>query len=958
MKAYHALLMVDIVDSTAITERLGSDRASSTWAEHDRVVRALLRSKGGQEIDKTDGFLAAFEDVGQAAACAIEYHRALRRLDVPVLARAALHSARVEVQRTALEDVAHGAKPVEVTDWLAKAVTARALSVAGGGRTLLTSEAARGLADAQFRLFRHGHWRFRGLSEPMEIFELLDDDVGPAPPSSASKAYQVVERNGVWIPSRDVRHSLPAERDDFIGRDAALAAVAQKFRDGTRLLSIVGVGGVGKTRLALRYGWQWLGDFPGGAWFCDLSAAQTSDGVLYAVAKGLDLPLSAGDPIEQIAVALAGREASLVILDNFEQVAEYAEATVGRWLERAPAARFLITTRETLGIAGEMCVEADPLDPEESERLFLSRTRGAGCGDPPAHERAAIKKLVAMLDGLPLAIELAAARTRVMSPSTMLDRIADRFGLLTSRQGRKPRQATLRAALDWSWDLLPADEKQALAECSMFEGGFTLTDAFAVLEPRGPSAIATDDLLQSLVEKSLVRRQPWGRLQLLQSVREYAAERLNSPGSFPGSGPAARSGAEARHSGHFSGLDEDAATKDRCAAADDLVAACRRAILANSADFAVGALEGSWFVLCLRGPFRIALQLAQQVLGLNGLSDQQRSVALRILGRAQELLGQMDLAHRSLQDALELARRSGDFESEGWALCALGEHRYKSGITAQARELLDGAMQIAEEHAIKRLQCSVCNSIGTLETRLGHADEARASYESALGIARDLKDVRREGGLLGNLAIVAHDAGQWDVAQSQYEEALTLAKQVGDLRWEGNTRCNLGLLLQERGNTTSAEDQFREALTLARELGHQMLEATVLCNLGISVFASGKWRESRAHHQRAANIASALGDRRAEGQFRGYLAESLVAGDDFTSAAREFALAEAALREVQDNASLSIVLCLKAQAQDRAGDRRAAAETARQASSLAPKSPPMDLQRALAVLRHLIEEPS
>ena len=172
------------------------------------------------------------------------------------------------------------------------------------------------------------------------------------PPPDSAKAYRVVLRDGLWLPRADIATSLAAERDSFVGRKDTLTELAKRFESGSRLVSITGIGGAGKTRLARRFGWTWLGHFPGGVWFCDLASAQTIDGIVHAVAQGLDMPLGRADPIAQLGNAIAGRGRCLVILDNFEQIAQLADSTLGAWVDCAPAACFLVTTRVVLGLSG------------------------------------------------------------------------------------------------------------------------------------------------------------------------------------------------------------------------------------------------------------------------------------------------------------------------------------------------------------------------------------------------------------------------------------------------------------------------------------------------------------------------------------------------------------------------------------------------------------------------------
>jgi class 3 adenylate cyclase len=464
--------MTDIVDSTELSVRLGDARMSELWAEHDRVARSLLREWNGREIDRSDGFLLLFEATADAVAFVLRYHQALASLSVPLSSRAGLHVGLAGLRENSAEHIALGAKSLEV-DGVAKSIAGRVMSLSAGGQTILTIEAIRALGPTQHRLQSHGHWRLKGVIDPIELFE-VGDDTGPfSPPPDHPKCYRIVKQGDTWLPLREVRHGLPAERDEFVGRKEALLNLAARFDAGARLVSVLGTGGCGKTRLATRYAWTWLGNYPGGSWFCDLSQARGIDGIVAAVARGLNVPLGKDDPVLQLGNAIAGHGECLVILDNFEQVVRHAEGTLGQWLDRAGKARFLVTTREVLGIPGEHTVALPPLAAREAEALFMRRARAAKSGfNPPPDDRAAIEK-TGRDAGSPAVGDRALCGTGpAHAPRQLLHRMGERFRLLSSSGGRQDRQATLRAALDWSWDLLTAAEKHALAQLSVFEGGF------------------------------------------------------------------------------------------------------------------------------------------------------------------------------------------------------------------------------------------------------------------------------------------------------------------------------------------------------------------------------------------------------------------------------------------------------------------------------------------------------
>jgi len=953
----HALLLTDIVDSTRIAQQLGDPAMAALWETHDRVARDLLREWHGREIDKSDGFLLLFANAEEAVGYALAYHRALAELKPPLKARAGLHVGAVRLRENHRDDVARGAKPVEV-EGLAKPTTARVMSLAQPGQTLLTAEARAALGAASLRLQSHGHWRMKGIEAPIEVHEVGDAQAPFIPPPDSAKAYRVVRRNELWLPKQELRHSLPAERDAFIGRDAALQELARRFGAGARVISILGIGGTGKSRLAQRFGWAWLGDFPGGVWFCDLSQARSLDGIVYAVAQGLDVPLGSADPVGQLSSAIAGRGACLVILDNFEQVSRYAEQTLGQWLNRAAEARFIVTTREVLGIAGEEAMALPPLGPADAVALFLRRAAAARDGfDPGAEDRATISRLVTLLDGLPLAIELAAARVRVMPPRTLLARMSERFKLLAASGGRRDRQATLRTTFDWSWEMLSAPEKSALAQLSVFEVGFTLEAAEAVLDLSGfddpPWAV---DVVQSLVDKSLVRPLGERRFGLLGSVQEYAAEHLATPGRFEGSGAAAQASAHQRHWVYYAALDERSAIADGCIETENLVAACRRATARPDIDAAIGSLKAAWSALRLRGPFRVGAELAKAIRELSGLNAGQHAIVQWVAGSAEQALGRGLAARACFEAGLADAREAGDAGTQAWLLCGWGSVMVLEGHTAAATDMLQQALAMSRELGLRELECRTLNELGALAHALARIDEARAHYAAALQLAREIGDRQREGGLLGNLGGLLHGDGKLAEARQLYERALEIARETGDRRWGGNTHCNLGLLLHEQGEPAEARRQFEAALVIARDMGHLRLESVVLCNLAIALEAQGEPREACACYEKAVVSAMALGDRRSEGQFRGYLGLLYVrlgrVGEGFSC----LDAAESLLEAVNDRLSLGLVLCQRAKAEHLTGQGVAAAAALTRAELIARDTqagPESELMREIQAVRDL-----
>ena len=942
-------LFTDIEGSTTLWDR-HPVAMRAALARHDGLLREAIAACGGSIVKSTgDGVLAAFVAAPDALAACLAAQRALQAsaADTPNAGPAA-SDAELPIALMVRMGLHTGEAELRDGDYFGGSLNraARIMSAGYGGQILLsaaTADSVRGHLPDGVALREMGEHRLKGLLEPERLLQVVAPDLRADFPPLASLT----------------GHRLPAERDAFVGRREPLAELARRLGTGARLVSILGLGGTGKTRLVTRFGWSSLGQFPGGAWFCDLSEARSVDGIVHAVAQGLDVPLGKDDPVAQLGHAIAGHGKCLVILDNFEQVARHAEETLGQWLNRAGNARFLVTTREVLGLPGEEVFALAPLAPTEAAALFLRRAEAAKPGFAPGPEdRAAIDPLVKLLEGMPLAIELAAARVRVMLPRTLLARMNERFKLLASTGGRLDRQATLRAVFDWSWDLLSLPEKAALAQLSVFEGGFTLESAEAVLDLSAyEDAPWPMDALQSLVQKSLVRHVTDARFDLLVSVQEYVAEHLRTAERYEGSGPAALLAAQARHGVYFASLDETAAFAEGCAELDNLVAACRRAVARGDADVAARTLEGAWAGLDLRGPFRVGVELTALVQGMPGLDGAAVARAARVAGSALRACGKNAESRTQFEVSLARARGVGDRRCEGLALVSLGVADTDEGQLESARARGTAALAIAREIGDIQLQSRAQNALGDLEEETGRPEQALLLYEEALATIRKTSDPRWEGNLLGNVGNVYLQLGDLDRARSNGEAVLALAREAGNRRLEGNTLCNLGLIDQVQGRFAEALDRLEPALTVVREMGNVYAESIVLCNLGMVYESLSRRNEAQGCHEASLALARELGHRRTEGQIQGYLGLLHARGGRFEEARHCLAAGEALLRAMSDGTSLGILLCSRAETEHLAGVGDAAEDLLNAAEAIAADvkaGADSELGLALARVRDLL----
>jgi predicted ATPase/serine/threonine protein kinase len=708
-------------------------------------------------------------------------------------------------------------------------------------------------------------------------------------------------------------NNLPLERDAFMGRSAALTELGGLLAGGA-LVSVLGPGGSGKTRFVLHYAWSNAERFPGGVYFCDLSDARSVMDIGAAVARGLSVDLGKGDPIGQLGSALAALDRALVVLDNFEQVVGFAAETLGRWVGRLGGAKLVVTSRALLGVAGERVVTLPIMEHESAVDLFVDRARAVAPAlsvDGPA--RRAIAELVDMLDRLPLAIELAAARSRVLKPDKLLSRMGQRFRLL-SAPGRRDRQATLRATLDWSWDLLQDWERAALAQLSVFEGGFSLEAAEDLLE-LSDSDIWPLDAVQSLVDRSLVRVVSDDRFDLLMSIREYASEKLHAEGAFAHSGPDAVQACWRRHGAHYARFGTAPALRALTAhggvallralalEGPNLSVACTRAAELGDGGRAAQTALAAWSVLRMKGPLSVGLALLEGAVpdaGEHGIRvrlaaaracimtggmaaaadhiDRARALAVAAqdpVARGQAdamesmmfiMQGRLDLALRCSERALQLHEPSGDRRTLGTTLTDLGLVCHQQGQMEEAEEHYRRALGLLEAVGDRPSEARVLFNLGLLHYQLRRADTASDFYRRARVVYREMGDRRSEGRLQGNLGNLAVQQGQPGLALKHLRKARSIHREIGDRRVEGRALGNIGLVHHQQGRNAEAKQCFDGALAIHREVGNRPSEGVSLACLGLVHHAEGRLDQAGRLLEQALAIHREVGNRSAQGQ--------------------------------------------------------------------------------------------
>jgi predicted ATPase/DNA-binding winged helix-turn-helix (wHTH) protein len=663
----------------------------------------------------------------------------------------------------------------------------------------------------------------------------------------------------------------------FVGRSAELAAIEGLFAGGARVVVLLGPPGVGKTRLARALAG------PLDAVWCDLSEVETAEAALGVVAQGLGLPADRGDP-ERILPALAARGPLTLVIDGVDRVVGPVRAALNRCRAVAPEVRFLVTSRERLRVDDERIVDIGPLAAADATALFLelARARRHDYATRP-EDLAAVDVLVRRLDGLPLALELAAARARVLAPGDLLARLSQRLDLLRD-PSLGPRQATLRAALDGSWELLSDEERAGLVEITIFRAPFDLDAAEQVL--RGPAI----EVVEALVDRSLLRAVDAAgapRFGLFESVRTYAIEKLD---------PAVGAALSGRHAAwvlaRAEGLAAESDGADPWPALDaldllrDEIAAAVAWALPREPDtaarmvLALGALhetrgcgerDRALLDACLAAevsaPLRARLlvhrALARIQLGRMADADQDLDAAdavapspdaALVRGLARVRRSALDDGARALEAAL-----AGPPRVRTLALRHLAAVRVRQGAVQEGRNLLVQGLAEARHAGLLRRVGPLLGGIAAVDLVQGQEPLALVHLQEALELQRGSGNRVDQAPLLGNLAIALYRMGRFAEAEGHLATIAAIHRDLGDRREEGRALLFLGTMHLQAGRSEDALPGIARALAIAEEVGDRALAAGAWGERGRALQNLGRLDESLAATSRAADHHEAVG---------------------------------------------------------------------------------------------------
>jgi predicted ATPase/class 3 adenylate cyclase len=728
-------LFTDVEGSTRLLHELG-DRYADVLAEHRRALRDCFARHGGVEVDtQGDAFFVAFAKASHALAAARDGRDALA--EGPIRVRIGIHTGEPVVTE-------EGYVGVDVH-------RAARIAAAGHGGQILVSQTTRELCGAD-GLRDLGEHRLKDLTAPERIYQLEDDDFPPL-----KTLY---------------RTNLPVVATPLVGRGRELEETGALVRSN-RLLTLTGPGGSGKTRLAVHLAANAAEDFPDGVFWVPLQAIRDPAIVETAIAAAIGA--------DEGLVTHVGSKRMLVLLDNFEQVIE-AASTVAALVSSTPNAKVLVTSREPLHVDGEQRYPVEPLLPDDAEVLFEERAAAVLPGFRSGPE---VQVICERLDRLPLAIELAAARVALLDPAQLLARLDQRLPLLATRSRDAPaRQRTLRATIEWSYELLEPVEEQLFRRLAAFRGSFSLESAQAVCD-------AQIDTIESLVVKNLVRRRlGTDRLLLLDTIREYAAECLEQSSEADD--------VHTRHADYFLDVARNANLSagklapggqrlDLAFAEQDnfrgaLAWAIHHDEIALGLDFAT-ALEQFWVANDAHEGVRWFRRLFEHPESA-AVDQDLRAHALRAWGSSTHISGDPPGAERLWEESLAIFEQLGDRRGRAVILHRLSISAMIRGDLARARELVETSHELhATDDDPTAKTWGLAQTTGTLGAimrDLGDDEEAALLIASSAKLARDAGVPWWRGGMLAELSALALRCDRLAEADAHARESLSIATEVRD----------------------------------------------------------------------------------------------------------------------------------------------------------------------------------
>ena len=826
-------LFTDIEGSTRLAQEF-PESLPSAIEKHHAIIDKAIESNNGFVFEKVgDSFCCAFENAEEAVKAAIQIQINLsdevcelfgqERKNCEIKVRIGIHSGNAEWNGNTY------------MGYITLARTARVMSAAYGEQILISNDAYElcfpkpgfGKEEGESKIsFRDlGVRRLKDVIEPIRLFQVVSKDLRVEFPP---------------LKTLDARpNNLPVQLSGFIGRADEIKHAKELLKDN-RLLTLTGFGGLGKTRFSLQVAADLIDEFANGVWFVDLAAV--SNPVFLAITIINDLGLKEEQkksPEETLGYYLKDKEI-LIILDNCEQIIGSCAKLTENLLMTCPKLKVIATSREALNCKGEQTYRIPPLtlpDPDhkytpeqltqyESVRLFIERALAVNPKFRVTNENApALAEVCLRLDGIPLAVELAATRTKILSVEKIYERLDDRFNLLTGgRRTALPRQQTLRALIDWSYDLLSENEKILWSRLSVFSGGWTLDAAEEVCSDETISKHDILDLLSQLTEKSvIIYDETKDRYRILESLKQYGIEKLSD-------------GKEIflQHLNYFLELSKKAKPE----------------LLGENTKFWMHKIEAD------HSNFISAIEWS-----VRNENSEKGILTAAALGRFWNITGQYSTGIRLIEIILESAGTLDKSSSKVNVLNWIGSFKSSQGDYEQAKKYYEEILNIRKEAGDKSGIAGSLHNLGNVALSQGDYEQAKKYYVESLAIYKDIGDKRGIASPILSLGNIALNQGEYEQAKKYYEESLVIKKEIGNKDGISRAINNLGNVEYYKGDYEQAKKYYKESLHICKEIGSKNGIAALVSNLGSVASNQGDFELAKKYYEESLDIRKEIGSK-------------------------------------------------------------------------------------------------
>lgn len=903
-------LFTDIEGSTKLAQD-HPEKVSYALLRHNEILRNAIESNNGYVFKIVgDAFCSAFENAGDAVIAAVEIQRNLsdeKWDDAVIKIRIGIHSGYAEWNGN------------DYMGFITLARVSRVMSAAYGEQIIISNDAyelyledprpARQAKAQRKNEYEHDQESLvAAQSMNHEVYGISFRDLGERRLKDVIqpiRLFQIFAKglrdNFPPLKTLDARpNNLPVQLTSFIGREEDIK-ITKELLKHNRLLTITGSGGAGKTRLSLQTGAEIIDGYTNGVWFLELAAIKDPDSIPTALINVFGLKEEMNFTPEKSLIEHLKNKEILIILDNCEHLIKACAVIAELLLSSCPGIKIIATSREAMNIPGEQIYKIPPLkqpDPKkndtpeqlsqfESVRLFIERAYAVNPKFKFDNKNAsAIAGICSHLDGIPLAIELAAARINILTPEKILERLDDKFNLLTGgKRNALPRQQTLKALIDWSFDLLTENEKILWSRLSIF-CGLSLEAAEEICSDELIQKDQIMNLLYKLSQKSiLIFDESKDRYRLLETIKQYGREKLENENKV-----------FSKFLDYFLDLSQKAKRElksinfkiwlDKLEEEhNNILTAIHWGLNNEKIDKVVNIVDSLRKFWEIRGQYSTGIKILDSILKKKeNLNLNTKANLLNLTGKFNNYQGNFDIADKFFKESLNIYKKTGDKMGISTSTNNLGSLAYSQGKLEQAKKLFEESINIKKEIGDNKGIAGSMNNLGALAFSIGEYNEAKKYYEESLAIRKAIEDKIGISASLNNLGGLELYKGNFADAKNFFEESLKIKREIGDKKGIATVLGNIGVVTKYMGDFELTKKIFEESISIFREIGNKSETADFLRNLGDLLSSKNYFEEAIKNYEESLKIFEEIGDIQGKAASLTNLGKMMISANNFETA--------------------------------------------------------------------------